>query len=89
MKRFGYMFLCVALAGCASTEENTAANQANTPKTPAVAANLKEKSKDGMICTMEKKLGSNHRTKVCRLKDNEHDTSIRNNDLMDSLGANR
>ncbi len=87
MKHLIHIVLLMTVVGCASTTENSTAKQNDTPQTAAIAANAKEKPKDEMICKMEKKLGSNQRTKVCRLKDNEHDTSIRNRQMMEDLGA--
>jgi len=87
MKHFIHITLLMTVVGCTSTADNNTAKQSNTTQTAAIAANSKEKPKDGLVCKMEKKLGSNHRTKICRPKDNEHDTAIRNRQMMEDLGA--
>jgi|GEM_PF-6605715 len=88
MKHLVHIALLMSIVGCASTTDDSTAKQNDTTQTAAIAANTKEKPQDDMICKMEKKLGSNHRTKVCRLKDNEHDTAIRSTQMMDDLGGN-
>ena len=79
----------MTIVGCASTTASNTATQTDNAQGKTVAAETKEKPKDQLICKTEKKLGSNHRTRICRPKDNAHDTAIRNQELMNDLGAGR
>jgi uncharacterized protein YceK len=89
MKHLVHIALLVAVTGCSSTTESTAAKPSDNAQKVTTTQVNKEKPKEQLICKTEKKLGSNHRTRICRPKDNAHDTSIRNTELMNSLGAGR
>ena len=62
VKGLAAMTIIAGLAGCQNTQSAAVADKQDSQLTNAVAAN----TDDGVVCKMEKRIGSNMMTRVCR-----------------------
>jgi hypothetical protein len=62
IKGIAAVAIIVGITGCQNTQSTAAYDKQDSQLTNAVAANVD----DGMVCKMEKRVGSNMMTRVCR-----------------------